>query len=209
MSSARRCVACVLAETLASPVASDPAVARDLAGRVLDEVQALNQMTQEMLDLAAIESGRQVARLVPLALQEVVALPVDRLREQARRKGVGIESEIAPDIRVLADLDQAGRAVQNVLDNAVKFTPAADGWTGKRSRDDGVVLRIVDEDRGSRRTISGGSSSASIAAIRRAAPPAPGWGWPSPAISSRLTAARLGPRTDSRRPEARSSNCVF
>jgi two-component system phosphate regulon sensor histidine kinase PhoR len=139
----------LLAETLASPVAEDPAVARDLAGRVLDEVQALNQMTQEMLDLAAIESGRQVVRLVPVPLRDVAALPVDRLREQARRKGVRIEIEIPADLRVLADLDQASRAVQNVLDNAVKYTPTGGAVRLEgEARADDVILRIVDDGPG-------------------------------------------------------------
>jgi two-component system phosphate regulon sensor histidine kinase PhoR len=139
----------LLAETLLSPVAADPAVARDLAGRMLDEVQTLNQMAQEMLDLAAIESGRQVARLVPVALRELVARPVERLREQARRKGVRIESEIAEGVLVLADVDQAGRAVQNVLDNAVKFTPAGGiVRLESESLDNHVVLRVLDEGPG-------------------------------------------------------------
>jgi len=114
----------VLAETLASPLGADPAVARDLAGRVLDEVQALNQMTQEMLDLTAIESGRQVARLVPVALREIVAEAVARLDQMAKRKEVRLQAEVGAAVRVLADRDQAVRALQNVVHNGVKFAAA-------------------------------------------------------------------------------------
>ena len=114
----------VLAETLASPLGADPAVARDLAGRVLDEVQALNQMTQEMLDLTAIESGRQVARLVPVALREIVAEAVARLDQMAKRKEVRLQAEVGTAVRVLADRDQAVRALQNVVHNGVKFAAA-------------------------------------------------------------------------------------
>jgi two-component system phosphate regulon sensor histidine kinase PhoR len=139
----------LLAETLASPVGSDPAVARDLSAKMLDEVQSLNQMTQEMLDLAAIESGRQVIRLVPTPLRDVIALPLERLRESARRKKMHIESDVPEGVQVLADLDQASRAVQNVLENAVKYTPA--GGTVRlesESTAEAVVLRVIDEGPG-------------------------------------------------------------
>jgi two-component system phosphate regulon sensor histidine kinase PhoR len=141
----------LLAETLASPVAADPAIARDLAGRVLDEVQALNQMTQEMLDLTAIESGRQVVRLVPVPLSEIVAESVARLREPAARKGLQLQDDVTPDLRVLADRDQAARAIQNVLHNAVKFAPQG-GRVSLSAAAEGsgehIVLRVTDDGPG-------------------------------------------------------------
>jgi two-component system phosphate regulon sensor histidine kinase PhoR len=141
----------ILAETLASPVARDPAVVRDLAGRVLDEVQALNQMTQEMLDLTAIESGRQVIRLMPVALSEIVAGSVERLAQAAARKGVQLQNDAPADLRVLADLDQAARAVQNVLHNAVKFAPQGGHVILSAALEaDGehIVLRVADDGPG-------------------------------------------------------------
>jgi two-component system phosphate regulon sensor histidine kinase PhoR len=141
----------LLAETLASPVAVDPAVARDLAARMLDEVQALNQMTQEMLDLAAIESGRQVARLVPTELAEIAAGALERLREPAARKNLRLRDEVPPELRVLADREQAVRAVQNVLHNAVKFSPPnGDVTLSASAEEDGehIVLRVTDDGPG-------------------------------------------------------------
>jgi two-component system phosphate regulon sensor histidine kinase PhoR len=141
----------ILAETLAAPVARDPAVVRDLAGRVLDEVQALNQMTQEMLDLTAIESGRQVIRLMPVALSEIVAGSVERLAQAAARKGVQLQNDVPADLRVLADLDQAARAVQNVLHNAVKFAPQGGHVILSAALEaDGehIVLRVADDGPG-------------------------------------------------------------
>jgi len=141
----------VLAETLASPIGADPAVARDLTGRVLDEVQALNQMTQEMLDLSAIESGRQVVRLVPVGLTEIVAEAVGRLREPAARKGLRVEEDVPPELRVLADREQAVRAVQNVLHNAIKFSPPGGSVSlsaAVEADGDQIVLRVTDDGPG-------------------------------------------------------------
>jgi two-component system phosphate regulon sensor histidine kinase PhoR len=112
----------LLAETLLARQ-GDPDLTRDLARKILAEVDTLNQMSQEMLDLAAIESGRQVVRLVPVPLRDVVVVPVERLAEQAQRRQVLLVDDTSDGLTVLADRDQAARAVQNVLHNAVKFTP--------------------------------------------------------------------------------------
>ena len=50
----------------------------ELVGKITHEVNELEQIAVEMLDLAAIESGRQVVRLVPTPLANVVDELVDR-----------------------------------------------------------------------------------------------------------------------------------
>jgi two-component system phosphate regulon sensor histidine kinase PhoR len=113
----------LLTDTLSGPAGSDPEISNSLIAKVISEVDSLEQIAREMLDLSAIESGQQVMRLVPVALIQIVADPINRLTDQARRQGVRIVQDIDADLRVLADRDQASRAVLNVLHNAMKFTP--------------------------------------------------------------------------------------
>lgn len=113
----------LLAETLQTPAAEDPGVASGLLNKIQDEVDSLEQMAREMLDLSAIESGRQAVRLVETSLQSIVEDAVSHISEQAARKGVEMMVEVGKGEIILADLEQASRAVLNVLHNAVKFTP--------------------------------------------------------------------------------------
>jgi two-component system phosphate regulon sensor histidine kinase PhoR len=113
----------LLAETLQSPAGEDPKVASGLLNKIKDEVDSLEQIAREMLDLSAIESGRQAVRLIETSLQSVVDDAVSHISEQAARKGVELVIEVEEDLRILADAEQASRAVLNVLHNAVKFTP--------------------------------------------------------------------------------------
>jgi two-component system phosphate regulon sensor histidine kinase PhoR len=113
----------LLADTLMGQAGRGSSGVRDLVGKMVVEVDALHQMAQEMLDLAAIESGRQVVRLVPMGAAEVISVAVARLADQASRKGIDILIEIPPELSVLADAEQAGRAALNVLHNALRFTP--------------------------------------------------------------------------------------
>ncbi len=141
----------LLADTLQVPAGQDPSTARELASKISAEVDTLSQMTQEMLDLAAIESGRQVIRLVPTRLAETVARALEQHADQARRQSVQVGVDVPADLEVLADTDQAVRAVGNVLHNAIKFSPAG-GVVEIRGRpDDGgelVTLSVADEGPG-------------------------------------------------------------
>jgi two-component system phosphate regulon sensor histidine kinase PhoR len=141
----------LLAETLSSPTGQDPKIAEDLLVKIADEVDTLEQIAGEMLDLAAIESGRQVVRLVPIPLREIVAEPVARLADQAERGSVDLVVDISSQVQVLADKDQAARAVQNILHNAMKFSP--EGGKVRITADaetieDQVVLSIEDNGPG-------------------------------------------------------------
>ena len=141
----------LLADTLQVPAGQDPSTARELAAKISAEVDTLAQMTREMLDLAAIESGRQVIRLAPALLAGIVGGAVERVEDQARRRGIQIESSVPPDLMILADPDQAARALGNVLHNALKFSPQ--GGTvelSARAETDGehVTLSVTDEGPG-------------------------------------------------------------
>ena len=139
----------LLADTLQTAVGQDPATARDLAAKVAAEVDLLHQMTQEMLDLAAIESGRQVVRLVETPLLDLAQEAAARLRDQAERRRLRLALEVPPDLVVLADREQAARAIGNVLHNALKFTPKGGQvrlWA--RAGEEQAVLVVEDEGPG-------------------------------------------------------------
>jgi two-component system phosphate regulon sensor histidine kinase PhoR len=113
----------LLAETLQSPAGEEPSVAAGLLDKIKDEVDSLEQIAREMLDLAAIESGRQAVRLVETDLRSIVREAVDHIADQAVRKGVEFNIEFVSEFKVLADSEQSSRAILNVLHNALKFTP--------------------------------------------------------------------------------------
>ncbi len=113
----------LLADTLQTPTGQKAEVAPDLIDKIAGEVTALEQITTEMMDLAAIESGRQAMRLVPLPVQEILDEPISRLAPEVKRKQIRLRVEAPEGIEILADPIQAARAVQNVLHNALKFTP--------------------------------------------------------------------------------------
>jgi two-component system, OmpR family, phosphate regulon sensor histidine kinase PhoR len=98
-----------------------------LVGRMLDQiqrqVQSLSQLAQEMMDLAQIESGQALLKLVPVPIGPLVQRSVTPLLPHAQLKGQHISLVLPDDLMVLADEQQVSRVVANLVHNAVKFAP--------------------------------------------------------------------------------------
>ena len=130
----------LLLDSLLSGTVQDPGEVNSRLRKIQVEIEALNQMAQELLDLAQIESGRAVARLVPMPVAQLIDQTVERFRPQATRKGQTVQVDVAPDLIALADVEQVSRALGNLLHNAIKFTPAEGTIRVRASAAGGDVL---------------------------------------------------------------------
>jgi two-component system phosphate regulon sensor histidine kinase PhoR len=109
------------------------------------EVQVLEQMAQELLDLAQIESGQAVVRLVPTPVEDLVANAVERLRPQAEHKHQAMTVEVPAGLTALADAMQVNRALGNLLHNAIKFTPTEGRiWVRAQAHNGEVLVEVAD-----------------------------------------------------------------
>jgi len=113
-----------LVETLQHGALDDPPAAQRFLYRADQEVDALSQMVEELLELTRIESGKVPLRLAETAAEEVILPPVERLRPQSERRNLELVIDIAPDLPpVLSDAARAQQVISNLLHNAIKFTP--------------------------------------------------------------------------------------
>ncbi len=111
---------------------------------ILDDVSAqLGEFSALVGDLVALTRDDHLQRkMEPLDLSEVVASALAR----AKRRGPGITFDVHLDhTRCLGDSQNLERAITNLLDNAVKFSPPEGTVTVRL--EDGVIT-IVDEGRG-------------------------------------------------------------
>jgi two-component system, sensor histidine kinase RpfC len=79
---------------------------------------------EDVLDMAKIEAGRIQIENRPFDLAKLVTSTVKVVLPQARRRGLAIVTEIAPDAArwFVGDSHHAGQVLLNLLANAVKFT---------------------------------------------------------------------------------------
>ncbi|GAB2592502.1 sensor histidine kinase [Microlunatus antarcticus] len=97
----------------ALPVEQKALVLRDLQGQ-------LGELTEMIGDLVHVARDDTALALAPLDVREVVETSLERVRRRAQ----GATFDVALDpLFVVANADSLGRAVTNLLDNAVKWSP--------------------------------------------------------------------------------------
>jgi signal transduction histidine kinase len=93
--------------------------------RVKNNADRLARMSNELLDLTRIESGRLELHRTEVAPDRLIADVVEGLQPMAREKTIVLEAEVAAPLPVLhADRDKLQQVLTNLIHNALKFTPA-------------------------------------------------------------------------------------
>ncbi len=98
---------------------------RNMAGAVVEECDSLVGMINTMLEIAEADAGIKRLDLVPVDIALMLQDLVDLFSTLAEDKHIGMTLAEAPGpLLVAADRSRLQRALANLLDNAIKFTPA-------------------------------------------------------------------------------------
>ncbi len=137
----------LLIETLGENRLSDRAFAAEFLSRIRIQVDLLHQLTDELMDLALIESGQAPITLVETNASALASQVADSLRPQAERKGLGLDVSVPGDLMVLADAQAIRKVLSNLVHNAIKFTPPG-GYIQIRAALKGENVEFAVEDTG-------------------------------------------------------------
>lgn len=115
-------------ETLQGPAKSD-AVAREKFLTIMQQqATRMARLIDDLLSLSRIELNAHVAPSTPIELQPTVRQVVDGLQTLARDREVEIKLSVPPEpLIVLGERDELIRALENLVENALKY-----GAAGKR-----------------------------------------------------------------------------
>ncbi|MHB8575958.1 MAG: sensor histidine kinase [Dehalococcoidia bacterium] len=134
-------------ETLRDGALDDRTAAEEFLVRADAEVDRLIHLVDELLQLARLEAGAQMA-MSSIDLRQLLTSVVDRFSYQAARGGVkltlDVQDRLAP---VSVDAARISQAVGNLVHNAIKFTPMG-GWVLVEGRQRGDETRIEVRDSG-------------------------------------------------------------
>ena len=85
----------------------------------------MNQLIGDLTDVAKIQAGRFSIDRRECTVKQAVEPAVERVRLLSRESGIHFEWRLAPDLpAVSADPDRITQVMDNLLGNALKFTPA-------------------------------------------------------------------------------------
>ena len=133
------------AETLLTDRPDDETVQKFL-GTILGNSRRMHRLVDDLLDLSRIESGHwqpSPARLsAGAAVREAVASFMDRAAERE----VTLEAAAPdPDVAFEADPEAVRQVLSNLVDNALRYTPAGGRVTVRAERSDGGVMLSVSD----------------------------------------------------------------
>ncbi len=127
----------------------DAEARRQFMPRVAAEVDRIVALVEDLLALARSESGRLIMRRERFDLTDVAATVVDTFSHRATMIDVNLDLEAPVAIVVEVDRARLTQVAVNLVDNALRHTPAAGTVTVEVSSDPGwALLRVRDTGAG-------------------------------------------------------------
>lgn len=118
----------------------------------------LNDIISDMIDISKIDSDTLVLNLQPLRVSQFLQSLAVEFNEKAQTRGQTFVIKDSPGIQetIMADEERLGQAFQNILENAIKYTPDGGrisidgrilpGFVEIKVSDTGIGINAVDHD---------------------------------------------------------------
>jgi two-component system sensor histidine kinase/response regulator len=122
----------------------------DCASRIQDTSKRMAEMLQNLLDANRIERGEMQLHMAPIDLAASVAavLETQRPRAVAKQQTLHWQNEAGP-LSVLADATVLTQVIENLVSNAVKYSPTGKNiYVRVRRSPEGMRCEVQDEGQG-------------------------------------------------------------
>jgi two-component system phosphate regulon sensor histidine kinase PhoR len=113
-------------ETLLDWALHDETVNVRFLQRIEEQADRLDRLVLDLLSLARLEAGQEVYEHAPLALAPTIQAASEAHRGRAEAKGIDYIVDLValdPRVEVYADEEAVRQILDNLIDNAIKYTP--------------------------------------------------------------------------------------
>ena len=110
-------------ETLLDGALENKKDAKIFSKAILHNANRLSEMVTSLIDLSRIEYGELKLVIKDIVLNDVVESVLLAFKNKAKRKNINLKFDRSTDIGVRADTQAVERILNNLLDNAFKYSP--------------------------------------------------------------------------------------
>lgn len=113
---------------------------------ILNSIGKLEKLVSELFELSRLESDQIQPQKEPFAMTELIQDIIHKYELLAREKGVILEPQLSKDLSIVeADVALIERVLQNLIDNAIKFTPKGGTITVSiDKKEDQIEVKVAD-----------------------------------------------------------------
>lgn len=137
------------AQALLDSTADTPEARKQAAQIIYDEAGRMHRLALDLLDLAKLEGGSADLHMAFVDVRALLQTVVEKFSLRAQQANIALQAQIPEHLPVLrGDGDRLAQVFINLVDNALKFTPApgqvalsarlAGGWVEVEVADSGV-----------------------------------------------------------------------
>ncbi|HEX2993258.1 MAG TPA: HAMP domain-containing sensor histidine kinase [Anaerolineales bacterium] len=113
------------AQAILDDTADTPESRKQAAQIIYSEAGRMHRMALNLLDLARLEAGTADLKMSPVDMGVLLRSIVEKFAPQAAKAGVNLQLNIPESLPALTgDGDRLAQVFTNLVDNALKFTPA-------------------------------------------------------------------------------------
>lgn len=133
-------------EALIDGVVEDPEAQKRYLQTAQREVHSLSVLIDDLFQLTRLDAGGMTLEIAPNSLSDLISDTLESFSRIAEKQGVELSGSVSPDIDPVAmDPRHIGRVLNNLISNALRFTPEGKAVEISAHRKDGKVeVRVHD-----------------------------------------------------------------
>ena len=139
-----------VAQTLISNmVDKDDERATGVLNTMLVSIDTMNQVVEDFLDSAAVQNGKLDVNVTTVKTDEIMYKVITGQKSYAYNKDIKLDVREISDLPILCDRTRLGQVLNNLLNNAIKYTPPNTTVTvSAKPTDDKMLISIADQGPG-------------------------------------------------------------
>ncbi|MCL4820817.1 MAG: response regulator [Vicinamibacteria bacterium] len=86
-------------------------------------LERLSRSINDLLDFSRMETGRIALNIAPFSLRGLVDQIATTVRSELDKKRLALRADVGDELHVIADREKISQVIENLVINAIKFTP--------------------------------------------------------------------------------------